>query len=107
MFKFTLPAIVIAASIGLSGCTNSWYPFLYRPTFSQGNTLNPNAVNQLKAGMTKAQVLNLMGNPILDTPLSPDTWYYIYTLSEKGKITQHKKVVLYFTGDRLSGVARN
>jgi len=105
--KIALSTLAMLAAMSLTGCENSWYPFLYKPTFTQGNNINPNAVAVLKPGMTKSQVLSVMGNPVLDTPLSADTWYYIYTLNEKGKVTQHKKVILYFAGDHLSKIAEN
>jgi outer membrane protein assembly factor BamE len=85
----------------LSACSNSWYPFVYHPPVSQGNVINDNAASQLKPGMSKAEVVNLMGNPVLDTPLSPDTWHYVYTIHEGSKVIQHKQVTLYFSGDRL------
>lgn len=89
---------------GLSGCANSWYPFVYKPPVYQGNMINPNAVAQLKTGMTKSQVINLMGNPVLDTPLSPNTWHYVYTLREKGKLVEHRQLTLYFSGDHLARI---
>jgi outer membrane protein assembly factor BamE len=99
VLSITLTGFLMAA--GLSGCTNSWYPFLYRPPVSQGNVINENALVQLKTGMSKAEVINLMGNPVLDTPLSPDTWHYIYTVHQGSKLVQHKQVILYFNDDKL------
>lgn len=95
-------ALLLVAS--LAGCTTTPYPFVYKPPVYQGNMVNPNAVDQLKVGMTKDQVSNLMGTPVLDTPLSPDTWHYVYTLREKGKLVEHKQIILYFSGDRLARI---
>ena len=96
-------AIVLLAS-SLSGCASTSYPFVYKPAVYQGNIINPNAVDQLKTGMTKSQVVNLMGNPVLDTPLSPNTWHYVHTLREKGKLVEHKQLTLYFSGDHLARI---
>jgi outer membrane protein assembly factor BamE len=105
MKTFKLSAIILSlflTTIGLTGCGSyGWYPFLYHPSFSQGNVINPNAVNALKIGMTKEQVKNIMGSPLLDTPLSSDTWHYVYRQHEKNKLTQHNQLTLYFSGNRL------
>lgn len=96
-------AALLAAS--LSGCSNSWYPFVYQPPVYQGNIINPNGVAQLKIGMTKDQVINIMGNPVLDTPLSPNVIHYVYNLRVKGKPVQHQQVTLYFSNDTLVKIA--
>jgi len=105
-----LSAVILGlslTSIGLSGCgNNGWYPFLYHPTYSQGNVINPYSVSELKLGMTKEQVKNILGSPVLDTPLSPNTWHYVYSQYEKNKLTQHKQLTLYFSGNKLAQIQR-
>jgi outer membrane protein assembly factor BamE len=101
MTKYQNIIAVLLLTASLSGCAHSWYPFVYRPPVSQGNIINPNAVALLKPGMSKDQVTRLMGEPLLETPLSPDTWHYVYTLREKGKLVQQKQLTLYFSGNSL------
>jgi outer membrane protein assembly factor BamE len=96
----------VLLTMTLSGCAGSWYPFVYKPAVYQGNIINPNAVAMLKIGITKDQVANLMGNPVLDTPLSPDTWHYVYTLREKGKLVEQKQLTLYFSNNKLTQIGR-
>lgn len=95
--KIKLAFVLLFPLMGLTGC----YPFLYHPPLQQGNVINPNAVAQLKTGMTKDQVTSVMGSPILQTPFTPDTWHYVYTLRLKDKLVQHKQITLYFNQNRL------
>jgi outer membrane protein assembly factor BamE len=99
--KIGLALVVLLPLFGLTGC----YPFLYHAPLEQGNVINPNAVAQLKVGMTKDQVLSTMGTPLLDTPLSPDVWHYVYTLRLKDKLTEQKQLTLYFSENKLVRIA--
>ncbi len=104
MKKLTGGLVAVLLATGLSGCSDSWYPFVYKPPVYQGNIINPNAAAQLKTGMTKTQVLNLMGNPVLDAPLSPNTWHYVYVLREHGKLVERKQLTLYFINNHLARI---
>lgn len=99
--KIGLAFVLLMPLLGLTGC----YPFLYHAPLEQGNVINPNAVALLKVGMTKDQVLSTMGTPILDTPLSPDVWHYVYTLRLKDKLTEQKQLTLYFSENKLARIA--
>ena len=90
----------------LTGCENTWYPFLYHPTLEQGNIPNPSTVVRLKTGMTKTQVLTIMGDPILETPVTSDTWDYVYMLRQDGKLTQHHNLKLYFNNNVLQEIRK-
>ena len=97
--KYSVIAMMLTASLG--GCAHSWYPFVYHPKVSQGNIVPSNAASLLQPGMTKTQVISLLGNPVLETPLSPNTWYYLYTVHTGKKVIESRKLVLYFKGDQL------
>jgi outer membrane protein assembly factor BamE len=106
MNKWTGSIMGILLVSTLSGCQNSWYPFVYRPPMSQGNIIYADRVAALHAGMTKPQVVSLMGEPVLDAPLSSQTWHYVYLLRENGKVTQQKQVTLYFDGEVLKQITQ-
>lgn len=95
------------SALSLSACGNyGWYPFLYHPTFSQGNMITPQTSDQLKLGMSTEQVKHLMGTPVLETPLSPNTLHYVYTLRVKNKQIEHKQVTLTFKNNRLIDIQK-
>jgi len=100
--KISLAIVLLVAILGLTGC----YPFLYHAPLQQGNVINPNAVAELKLGMTKDQVLNTMGTPILETPLSPDVWHYVYMQRLDGKLAEQKQLALYFRQNKLAQISQ-
>jgi outer membrane protein assembly factor BamE len=89
--------VVLLAALLLSGCG-----FIYRQPVFQGNLLDKQNVDQLKPGMTKAQVVALIGDPVVADPFHHERWDY--AASEKrghGKM-QVKNLTLYFQGDSLA-----
>ena len=89
--------VVLLAALLLSGCG-----FIYRQPVFQGNLLDKQNVDQLKPGMSKAQVVALIGDPVVADPFHHERWDY--AASEKrghGKM-QVKNLTLYFQGDSLA-----
>jgi outer membrane protein assembly factor BamE len=89
--------VVLLAALLLSGCG-----FIYRQPVFQGNLLDKQNVDQLKPGMTKAQVVARNGDPVVADPFHHERWDY--AASEKrghGKM-QVKNLTLYFQGDSLA-----
>jgi outer membrane protein assembly factor BamE len=89
--------VVLLAALLLSGCG-----FIYRQPVFQGKLLDKQNVDQLKPGMTKAQVVALIGDPVVADPFHHERWDY--AASEKrghGKM-QVKNLTLYFQGDSLA-----
>ena len=73
MRKLIVPAL---AALLVSGCG-----IIYRQPIYQGSLLDPAAVGQLQAGMTRQQVLGLIGTPSVADPFHHDRWDY--TASER------------------------
>lgn len=73
--KFVL--IVATASFLLSGCS-FFERLVYRPDINQGNYLAPTQVAQVQKGMTREQVVYLLGSPMLQDPFGSNTWYYVF-----------------------------
>lgn len=91
------PILTLLTTICLSLTITS----CYHPTIQQGNVITPEAVAQLKRGMTKAQVFNLMGTPVLMDAFHKNRWLYVYTLLPKKGKYENKRVTVYFSGDRV------
>ncbi|HET7359440.1 MAG TPA: outer membrane protein assembly factor BamE, partial [Rhodanobacteraceae bacterium] len=65
----TLTCLLLAA--GVAGCG-----LVYQVPLTQGNLLEKTTVDKLKPGMTKTQVLTLMGTPSIASPFDHDRWNY-------------------------------
>jgi outer membrane protein assembly factor BamE len=89
--RFVLLAIVVLAS----GC-------LYRMPIQQGNMLNPDLVSQLESGMTRKQVLFLLGTPMVPNGFNTDRWdYFFYMRAASGETIESKHLTVWFSGDKV------
>lgn len=84
--------VVLLAALALMATTAC----VYKPSVQQGNVLDQKDVNQIRPGMTKEQVRFVLGNPVLNTNLEGDTWYYLYYLYPSRGDDVQKRLVLRF-----------
>lgn len=90
--------LVLIVALSTAGCG-----ILYKQPIYQGNLLEKTNVDQLQAGMSKQQVLVLLGTPSIEDPFHHDRWDY--TASQRvGRIgrTEIKNFTLYFEADTLA-----
>lgn len=87
-------------ALPLAGCH-----LVYTPDVQQGNlfakSINQKAVDQLKPGLTKEQVLALLGTPSVASPFDHDRWDYVSTYSHRGEKMQLHAMSLFFNNDTL------
>ncbi|MDH5178868.1 MAG: outer membrane protein assembly factor BamE [Gammaproteobacteria bacterium] len=75
---------------------------VHRLDVQQGNIIDGKTLDKLKAGMSKKQVIYLLGTPVLQDPFHPNRWDYIYTFkSGENNTVEKKNLTLYFKGDSL------
>jgi outer membrane protein assembly factor BamE len=89
-----LISISILASLSLPACS------IHRADVQQGNVIEQENVDQLKPGITKDQVIFLMGTPLIMDIFRNDRWDYVYTLKTKQRI-EKQKLTLFFENDKL------
>ena len=102
-------ALVLAAS--LAGCealqrTDSLVGFItpYRIDIVQGNAVTKEQAALLKPGLTRLQVRDLLGTPLMADPFHAARWDYIFTLRRPGAELQRRSVVITFDGDVVKTV---
>ncbi|MGH8281021.1 MAG: outer membrane protein assembly factor BamE [Gammaproteobacteria bacterium] len=91
---------IILSMLALSAC-------VYRPDIKQGNFLKPRMIEQVKPGMTEAQVRFVMGPPMIRDPFHPDRWDYVYyndpsSLSSNHAVSREHVVVIFKDGKVVS-----
>lgn len=98
--------IALSLSITITSCTTIMesIPGVYTLDIQQGNVIDQDMIDQLKPGMTKRQVLYIMGSSMLQDVFHQKRWDYLYSEQLDGGLRQQKKVSLYFNGDLLSGI---
>ena len=91
--------VLFLAALLVSGCS-----FIYRQPVFQGNLLDKANVDQLKPGMSQAQVVALLGTPPVADPFHHERWDYIATERRGHGKTQVKNLTVYF--DEAGALAR-
>lgn len=94
--------IALATSLALGGCG-----IIYKPDIQQGNLMDKAKVDQLKPGMTKRQVLSLLGSPSVVSPFDGNRWDYVSTFQHRGGKTEERKLTLIFQNDVLARTEGN
>lgn len=74
---------------------------IYRVDVQQGNLFDTATVESLKEGMTKRQVLLVMGSPSIVSPFDQDRWDYVSTIRRGRNRMDTKDLVLHFENDSL------
>lgn len=90
-------ALSLLIALGTAGCG-----VLYKVDIYQGNLLDERNVAQLKQGMSKRQVMSLLGSPSVSDPFHANRWDYLATISQRGSEPEVKNLVLNFDGDSLA-----
>ena len=101
--------LVIAASAVLAGCggLNSASSRVagiitpYKMDIVQGNFVSKEQAAALQPGMSRPQVRDLLGSPLLVSMFHADRWDYVFTFRRQGFEPQARKVTVYFKGDGL------
>ena len=116
--------LIVLAFTTLSGCSNSllkspetptfrafslpsWLDFsmpsidVYKPSIMQGSVLEIESVEKLQLGMSKSDVMDLIGSPSINDPFHQYQWDYIHHSTVNGEQVIHYRLRLVFDGDVL------
>ncbi|MEY2954274.1 MAG: hypothetical protein RLZZ401_2361 [Pseudomonadota bacterium] len=74
----------------------------YRMEVVQGNFVSKEQVDALQPGMTRAQVRDVLGSPLLASAFHADRWDYAFSLSRQGVESQARRLTVYFNQDLLA-----
>lgn len=105
---FTLFTIMV----GVTGCTTAvdetqraWMNTIFKPYVPdvvQGNFISSEQYAKLKVGMTREQVRQILGTPLLADYFHVNRWDYVFEFKRSGqKIGKDRRVTIYFDGDKV------
>lgn len=77
---------------------------VYHPPFQQGNILTPAKIQSVKPGMTSAQVITILGSPVLQNMYADNRMTYVYTSSPSHNKIVIKKVMIDFSNGQVVNV---
>ena len=93
-----LALLMGAALLTLPACT-ALQP--YRVSVVQGNVVTREQAQVLRPGMSRIQVRDLLGTPLLTSVFHQDRWDYVFTLKRQDLEPQQRRVTVFFKGDVL------
>ncbi len=99
--KLKLFLIIPVLSLSLASCLN--YDFTGK-TIKQGNLISEKKLKRLKIGMSKQEVLLVMGSSLVTPLFENDRWDYVQTTKPANQKTKVNSISLYFRGERLSRI---
>ncbi|WP_396267310.1 outer membrane protein assembly factor BamE [Ideonella sp.] len=73
----------------------------YRVEIVQGNVVTREQADLIKPGMSRTQVRDVLGSPMLADPFHAERWDYVFTMRRQGTEPQQRTVVVEFDGDRV------
>lgn len=88
--------LALLALVPLTGCG-----LIYRVDAQQGNLFDKSTVDALKPGLSKRQVLLVMGSPAVISPFNQNRWDYVSTIRRGRHKMASKDLVLYFKDGAL------
>jgi len=93
----------LIALLLLTGC--SLLPHvLFKIDVQQGNVVTEEMLEKLKPGMTKSQVLFVLGSPLIMDAFRDNRWDYVYLYRKKGDLIEQKRLTIFFENDALVNI---
>jgi outer membrane protein assembly factor BamE len=104
----------LLAAFALGGCSSFEEPvsikgfiaFIapYKPDVIQGNVVTTEQIALVKPGMSRAQVRDTLGSPLITDPFHGDRWDYVFTLKRQGFDDQQRSFVVLFDKDQVQKI---
>jgi outer membrane protein assembly factor BamE len=106
-YGLSMNKITLALALLLGGCsmTNPIQALKpYQIDIQQGNEVTQAMLDQLKPGMTPAQVRFVMGTPLVVDPFHADRWDYVLRVEKAGRLIDKRRVTVVFRDGVLLGI---
>jgi len=108
---FLPPLAAAAALAALAGCqslqsSDNLLGIItpYRVEIVQGNVVTKEQAEAVRPGMSRAQVRDILGSPLLTDAFHDGRWDYVFTIRRQGAQPQRRNVVVLFEGDALKSI---
>ncbi|MDO9072575.1 MAG: outer membrane protein assembly factor BamE [Rubrivivax sp.] len=111
MRRSILLSSALLGALLVSGCqslqrTDSLFGLItpYRIDIVQGNAVTQEQAALIKPGLSRLQVREVLGTPLIADPFHADRWDYIFTLRRPGAEPQRRSVVVLFENDVVKSI---
>jgi outer membrane protein assembly factor BamE len=111
MLRSLLVYFALLATLGLAGCeslqrTDSLFGFItpYRIDIVQGNAITKEQAERIKPGLSRLQVKDILGTPLIADPFHAQRWDYLFSLRRPNTGIQRRSVVVFFENDVVKSI---
>ena len=94
--RLAIPVLCLAAALA-AGC-------VHKIDIQQGNVVVKEQLAKVKPGMTKAEVRNFLGTPLLADAFHANRWDYWFYNAKKGKELERNRITILFADDKVTGI---
>lgn len=101
LLAFALSSLAGCSSFNTASARVASIVSPYKSDIVQGNVVTREQMTQIKPGMSKAQVRDILGTVLLASVFHADRWDYVFTLQRQGIAPQARKVTLFFKDGNL------
>ena len=113
--RFTVLSLGLLAALASGGCSSissafseptslkGFIAFIspYKPDVVQGNVVTTEQITLIKTGMSRQQVRDILGSPLITDPFHGDRWDYVFTFKRQGFDDQARSFVVLFEKDQV------
>ena len=89
----------LALAALLAGCS-----LVHRIDIQQGNAVPPESFLKVKTGMTRPEVRQLLGTPLLTDVFHANRWDYFFRNERGGKLAEENRFSVHFVDDKVARV---
>ncbi|MEO5882249.1 MAG: outer membrane protein assembly factor BamE [Caldimonas sp.] len=76
----------------------------YKMEIVQGNVITLEQAAAIRPGLTRAQVRDVLGSPLLADPFHASRWDYAFTIRRQGAEPQLRRVIVLFKDEALESI---
>lgn len=106
------PAVALLCAALLAGCaqqlqsSDGFFSRItpYRIEIVQGNVVTREQAEAVRPGMTRSQVRDILGSPLVASAFHANRWDYVFTIRRQGAEPQQRRILAVFDGDRLTSL---
>jgi len=91
--RFAFPVLCIVAALS-AGC-------IYRIDIQQGNVVVQDQLAKVKVGMSRPEVRQILGTPLLADPFHANRWDYWFYNEKRGREIERNKITVHFENDKV------
>ena len=92
--------LTLLACLALSGCGR----LIYKIDVQQGNFVTEDVIARVKTGMTKAEVRQILGTPLIADIFHANRWDYYFSAEKNGRAGDRTLLSVFFENDRVVSV---